>query len=315
MQTNHQPASIKKKRELAFGISRLKRDYELHLMLLLPVLVLILFNYLPMFGVAMAFMKYLPAKGFFGSKWIGLENFRVLVTMPNFANAVRNTVTIALWKIVLNIVVPVSFTLLLNEIRSKYLQRAVQTMIYLPYFISWVILATVFNRMFKSNGLVNNLLGRVGIGPIMFMSDNNWFQFTLLVTNTWKEFGYSTIVYLAAIQGISKDLYEAAEVDGANHLRQVWHVTLPGMLPIVILMSVLAMGNILNAGFDQVYNMYDTVVYKSGDILDTLIYRMAFNDNNFGRSTAAGLLKSVISAVMVFLSYKIAYKTSGYRVF
>lgn len=305
----------RKKKELAFGITRLKKDNQLLLMLLPPVTILIIFNYIPMFGVLLSFMRYLPAKGIWGSKWIGMDNFKTLFNMPGFVNALKNTVIIASWKMVLSIVVPVSFTLLLNEVQNVATQRVVQTLIYLPHFISWVILASVLQRILKSTGLVNQIIKALVGTPIIFLGDNKWFKFTLILTDIWKEFGYSTIVYLAAVAGINRDLYEAAAVDGANHIQQVWHVTLPGILPIVILMSVLALGNILNGGFDQVFNLYSPVVYKSGDILDTLVYRLAFDDSNFGRSTAAGLFKSAISCIMVVLSYKIAYKTSGYRVF
>lgn len=302
-----------KKKMSAFGY--FLKEYELHLMLLLPVAILLIFCYAPMFGIVIGFMKYLPAKGFAGSYWTGLQNFQVVFTLPGFMSALKNTVVISGWKIVMGIVIPVLFTLLLNEVSNVKCQRVVQTLIYLPHFISWVILSSVFMRLLKSTGIVNQFLGLFGAEPIMFLGDNDWFPFTLIATDTWKEFGYSTIVYLAAIQGISRDLYEAADVDGANHLQQVLHVTLPGILPIVILMSVLSMGNILNGGFDQVFNMYSTVVYKSGDIIDTIVYRMAFDENDFGRATAAGLFKSIISAVFVAASYKIAYATSGYRVF
>lgn len=307
---------ISKGRERIFSRRRLKMDYPLYLMLSIPVILLFVFNYIPMAGIAIAFQKYLPAKGMRGSDWVGLLNFQNLFTMPGFFQALNNTITLSLWKIVLGIVVPVSFTILLNEIANSAVKRGVQTLIYLPHFISWVLLAGIFIKLLSANGIVNQFLKIFGVDPpIIFLGDNRWFKFTLILTHVWKEFGYGTIVYLAAIAGVNTDLYEAAQIDGAGHWRQMLHVTLPSILPIIILMTALSLGNILNAGFDQVFNLYNSVVYESGDILDTLVYRIGFGSGQFGLSTAAGLFKSVISAILVIASYKIAYKTSGYRVF
>ena len=210
---------------------------------------------------------------------------------------------------------PVAFTLLLNEIANSFVKRGVQTLIYLPHFISWVLLAGIFTKLLSGSGIVNKLIVKLGGSPIIFLGDNKWFPFTIILTHIWKEFGYGTIVYLAAVAGVNTDLYEAAQIDGAGHWKQLLHVTLPSIVPIIILMSTLSLGNILNAGFDQVFNLYNSVVYESGDILDTLVYRIGFGSGQFGLSSAAGLFKSLVSAVLVVISYKVAYKTSGYRVF
>lgn len=294
---------------------RLKMDYPLYLMMALPVIVLFIYHYIPMFGVVIAFVDYKPAKGIFDSTWTGFKNFAILFTMPGFFQALKNTIIIALWKIVMNIVVPVSFTILLNEITSSAVKRVIQTMIYLPHFISWVLLAGIFAKLLNGTGIVNKFLGLFGIDPIIFLGDNDYFRFTIILTYIWKEFGYGTIVYLAAIAGVNEDLYEAAQIDGAGHFKQMIYVTLPAMVPIIILMTALALGNILNAGFDQIYNLYSDVVYETGDILDTLVYRMAFGNSQFGISMSASLFKSIISCVFVVTSYRLAYVTSGYRVF
>ena len=294
---------------------RMKMDYPLYLMMALPVIVLFIYHYIPMFGVVIAFVDYKPAKGIFDSDWLGFRNFSVLFTMPGFFQALRNTVIIAFWKIVMNIVIPVSFTILLNEILSSKIKRIIQTMIYLPHFISWVLLAGIFTKLLSGTGIVNRFLGLLGIKPIIFLGDNRYFRFTVILTYIWKEFGYGTIVYLAAIAGVNVDLYEAAQIDGAGHFKQMLYVTLPAMVPIIILMTALAMGNVLNAGFDQIYNLYNDIVFETGDILDTLVYRMAFGNSQFGISMAASLFKSIVSCIFVVASYKIAYATSGYRVF
>ena len=284
-------------------------------MLLIPVALTFIYSYIPMAGVLISFKKYLPAKGFFASKWVGWKNFETLFTMPTFTRAMLNTLVIATWKIALNVLVPVVFTLMLNELASLHYKKVVQTVVYLPHFISWVMLAGIFSKLLSGSGIVNKALGAVGIEPIIFLGDNKWFKFTLIFTDVWKEFGYGTIVYLAAVAGVNVDLYEAAEVDGAGHWKKMLHVTLPAIAPTIVMMLTLSLGNILNAGFDQVFNLYNSMVYESGDIIDTLVYRMGFNNGNFGLSTAAGLFKSAISSLLVIASYWAAYITTGYRAF
>ena len=304
-----------RKRDSVLSIRRLKMDWPLYLMMLIPVILVFVYNYIPMAGIVIAFQKYLPAKGVFGSKWIGFRNFETLFNMPGFFLALRNTLTISIWKIVLGIIVPVTFTLLLNEISNSFIKRSVQTLIYLPHFISWVVLAGIFIKLLGGSGIVNRLIKALGGSPIIFLGDNKWFPFTIIITHLWKEFGYSTIVYLAAVSGVNTELYEAAEIDGAGHWKQLLHVTLPSIMPIIVLMSTLALGNILNAGFDQVFNLYNSIVYETGDILDTLVFRVGFGTGQFGLSSAASLFKSLISAILVAVSYRVAYRTTGYRVF
>lgn len=293
----------------------MKTEYPLYLMILLPAFLVFIYNYIPMAGILVAFMKYLPAKGFFGSNWVGLKNFSTLYKMANFGNVMGNTVIIAVFKVIFGIIVPVTITLMLNDLSRQKYKKAIQTVVYMPHFISWVMLSSIFIKLLGGNGVVNQLLGLLGVEPIIFMGDNRWFRFTLISTHVWKEFGYGTIVYLAAVAGISMELYEAAEIDGAGHWQRMLHVTLPGIAPTIVMMSALSLGNVLNAGFDQVFNMYNPLVYETGDILDTLTYRMGFVNGNFGLSTAAGLFKSIISAVLLILSYRIADKTVGYEIF
>lgn len=298
-----------------FSRRRLRQDMPLYLMLAAPVLVLLVFSYVPMGGIVIAFQKYLPAKGLFGSKFVGLKNFNTLFTTPGFFRALRNTVTLSLWKIALGIIVPVTFSLLLNELKSQTLKKGIQTLIYLPHFVSWVLLAGIFSKLLAGRGIVNELIVSLGGPRVLFLGDNKWFPFTIIFTHIWKEFGYGTIVYLAAITGVNADLYEASSVDGAGHIQQMIHITLPALLPTIILMTCLSIGGVLSAGFDQVFNMYSNVVLESGDILDTLTYRMGFGNGRFDLSTATSLFKSIVSCLLITLSYKISYKTSGYKVF
>ena len=294
-----------------------RKELPFHLLLLPSVIIVFIYMYVPMGGLIIAFQKFIPAKGLFGAqKWIGLDNFIYLYNLPGALKALRTTVVIALWKIVLHLVIPITVSILLNELRSAWFRRTCQTLIYLPHFLSWIIFGGILiDILSPSTGLVNNLLGVFGIKPIFFLGSNSYFQFTVIFTDVWKEFGFGTIVYLAAITNIDPNQYEAATIDGANRFQRIVHVTLPNMRMIVVLMMVLSLGNVLNAGFDQVYNLYSPQVYETGDILDTFIYRIGLLDAQFGVATAMGMFKSVVSTVFISTSYYCAYKFADYRIF
>lgn len=253
-----------------------KSELPLHLMLIPGIITVFIFSYIPLAGLSIAFQKFVPAKGLFGDqKWIGLDNFRYIFSMPNTMNVIRNTVVIAFFKIVLNLIVPITVALLLNELRTRKFKKVVQTIIYFPHFISWIIFAAILTDLLSpSSGLVNKAIQSLGFDPIYFLGDNRYFQGTVIVTDVLKSFGYGTVVYMATMTGIDPGLYEAASIDGAGRWQQVWHITLPGLRMIIVLMTVLSLGNVLNAGFDQVFNLYSPVVYETGDIIDTMVYRL-----------------------------------------
>lgn len=294
---------------------RLRKDWQLHALLLLPLLILLLYNYIPMGGIIMAFQNYKPAKGILGSKWVGLANFRILFNMPGFLYAVRNSFTIAVAKIILNIIVPVAFALMLNEMRSARVKKLIQTVVYMPHFISWVLLSSIVIRLLAANGMINNLLEALGMKRQVFLANKKLFQPIIVITDVWKEFGYGTIIYLATMTGIDPGLYEAAAIDGAGYWKRMLHVTLPALYPTIVLMTTLALGRILDAGFDQIFNLYTPAVYETADIIDTFVYRMAFNNMQYSMSTAAGLMKNAISCVLIITSYRVAYKLTGYYIF
>ncbi|QJD84466.1 ABC transporter permease [Cohnella herbarum] len=298
------------------NMKKTKRELPLHLMLVPGVLILLIYCYYPMVGFVIAFQKFIPINGLFGSDWIGFGNFRYVLQMPDIWQVLGNTVFIASMKILLGLAVPILVAVLLNELKHVLIKRGVQTLIYLPHFLSWVILGGVLvDILSPSEGIINQLLNAVGMDSIFFLGSNKWFPAVLIFSDVWKEFGFSTIVFLAAITGINPSLYEAAIVDGANHTRQAWHITLPGMVPVIVLMATLSLGNVLNAGFDQVFNLYSPSVYQSGDILDTLIYRIGLLDAQFGVATAIGLFKSFVSFVLITISYFLAYRLVNYRIF
>ena len=295
----------------------LKRQIPFHIMLLPGVIFTFIFSYIPMVGMKMAFEKFIPAKGLFGDQeWIGLENFEYLFAMPGAIQALRNTVVIAFWKIVLGLIVPIVVAIMLNVVRSSKFRRTIQTIIYMPYFLSWIVFSGVLiDILSPSTGVVNQMLNAVGIKSIFFLGSNDYFQPTVIWTDVLKNFGFNSIVYLAAITGIDLSLYEAATMDGASRFQKIRYITLPGIRMIVILMTVLALGNVLNAGFDQIQNLMSPQVYETGDIVDTFIYRIGLIDAQYGTATAMGLLKSVVSFVFISTAYFIADKFFDYQIF
>lgn len=296
---------------------KLTKTFSLHMMLLPAVVLVLIYSYGPMLGIAISFQDFIPAIGLFGEQaWVGWDNFKYVFNMPNFTQVILNTVVIAMCKIVLILVIPVTFSLLINEIKGKTRKKWVQTSIYLPHFLSWVILAGILMDVLSpSTGIVNKFLEFVGIEPIFFLGDNSWFKFTIVVSDIWKEFGFSTIIYLAAITGINPQFYEAAVIDGANRYHMMRYITLPAITYVIVLLGVLSLGNVLNAGFDQIFNLYSPQVYESGDILDTFVYRFGLMQAQFGPATAVGLFKSVVSFIFISISYFLAVRFANYRIF
>lgn len=297
------------------NLNKLKREFPLYIMLIPAVILVAIYSYGSMAGASIAFQKFVPTNGLFGSPWIGFDNFKNLFTMPNIWQVVWNTVSISICKMIGGVIVPVMFALLLNEVSKTWLKRGLQTMVYLPHFLSWIILAGIFADVLSKDGIFNSILANIGIGPIFFLGDQKWFPVTMVVTDIWKGFGFGSVIYLAALTGIDPSLYEAAEIDGAGRVKQTIHITLPGILSTIILMTVLSMANILNGGFDQIYNLYSPSVYATGDILDTFVYRLGIESAQYSLATAAGLFKSGVSLVFVVASYALADKFAGYRIF
>lgn len=299
-----------------FNIKQFLRNIPLHLMILPALIVVIIFSYIPMAGLVIAFQNFSPISGFKNMNWTGLENFRYLFELPGFGQVVWNTVFISVMKIVAGLTIPVIAALLLNEVRVNGFKRSIQTIIYMPHFFSWVVLGGIIvDVLSPSSGIVNLVMKSLGMQPIQFLADNNWFPYILVITDQWKEFGFGTIIYLAALTSIDTSLYEASVIDGAGRWKQTWHITLPGIRPIMILMLTLSLGNVLNGGFDQVFNLYNPLVYESGDILDTMIYRIGLQEAQYSVSTALGLIKSVVSFVFIGLGYYLAYRFAKYRIF
>lgn len=294
---------------------RFRKEW-LFLLMMLPGLILTaIFSYGPMYGIIMAFQDYNPGLGYGGSPWVGMANFKLIFSQPAFLLTIRNTFFISFMKILFSTTASVVFALQLNEIRQNGPKRVFQTIVYIPNFISWVIMAGILTDLLGTNGIINEVVKGLGGKPVQFLSNRSVFPWTLIFTDMWKTFGFGTVVYLATMTSIDPEMYESAVIDGAGRWRQTWSITLPMLIPIIILMTVLALGNVLSAGFDQVYNLYSPSVFPTGDIIDTYVYRAGLQSGKYAIGTAVGLFKSLVSSVLISTSLFVAYKFAGYKVF
>lgn len=293
-----------------------KERVHYHLMMAPGVTAVFLFNTVTILGVLVAFQDFIPNLGWFRSPWVGFRNFELFFGTPDAGRIIQNTLVMACGKIVFTTLSSIIFALLLNEIYSTRVKRFVQTAVYLPHFVSWVIFASIIRFLLSEAGMVNRTLALIGMKePILFLSKANLFQPTMIITHVLKEFGYGSIIYLAAITSIDPSYYEASIIDGANRFQMIIYITLPCIAPTIILLATLSIGNILNAGFDQVFNLYSPAVYETADIIDTYVYRYGLMQINYGFGSAIGLFKSVISMVLITLSYTLAAKLADYRIF
>jgi len=295
-------------------VNYIRANWVLYLLVLPTTVLLIVFNYIPMFGIIISFKDYKPLLGFARSNWVGLKWFERIFTDGSILRVIRNTVSIAVGKIVVGQIVSLAFALLLNEVRHQLYKRTVQTLVYFPYFLSWVITAGLLIELLSMRGLINNALFAIAGRRIFFLGDNSVFQWTMILTDVWKGYGWGAILYIAAIQAIDPVLYESAIIDGANRWQQLVHVTLPGILSTIVLLACLNLGNVLNAGFEQILMLYNPAVYESGDILDTLLYRVGLFDNNFSLSTAISLVKAVVGFFLITTSWWLARKYANYHI-
>jgi len=287
-----------------------------YLLMLLPgYLWLFLFSIVPMVGLVFAFQDFVPGRGFFGSDWIGLANFEYLFSLEDSRTILFNTLFISTLKIAGGVLVPLVFALLLNEMRGGFLKRGIQTIVYLPHFLSWVILGGILLDVFALSGPVNQVIEALGGEKVPFFAQADLFPWMAIVSDVWKEFGFNAVIYLAALTAISPSLYESAAIDGAGRWQQLWRITLPSIATTVVLLTVLGLGNVLNAGFDQIFNLYNPLTYSTGDIIDTWVYRSGLLNLQYGLATAAGILKSAVGFVLIVLSYYLAQRFANYRIF
>ncbi|MBQ9710527.1 MAG: sugar ABC transporter permease [Clostridia bacterium] len=296
-------------------------DWQLHMMVALPILFIIVFSIIPMFGIRLAFVdKYIYSKGIWHSEWGGLKWFKYMFQMPEFWAAFKNTLIIACSKLVFGLPVPIIVSLLLNEMQSVKVKKIIQTLIYLPYFLSWVLLAGIIKDLFQIDGVFDRLVTFFGGTPKIWLQDNTSFVPIIIISDIWKGFGFGTIIYLAGLTNVDKNLYEAAEIDGANRWIQTLKITIPTIMPVIVMNLILNLGSVVNAGFDQILVLYSPKVYPSADIIDTLVYRITLQSEgggatNYPLGAAIGLFKSVISLILIGGGNLIMTKTSDYRIF
>lgn len=288
------------------------KKYRVLLIMMIPaVLYVTIFNYVPIYGLLLAFEDFQITKGFFGSPWVGLAHFEKAFQDPDFYLVLKNTVLISLYRMLWGFPIPILFAILLSEVKNLKFKKVVQTASYLPHFISWIILGGIFMSILSLDGPINAILGLFGVDRILFMADTGYFRSILVTTSILASFGWSSIIYFAAITGIDPHLHEAAVVDGAGRFKRMIYITLPLLMPVISIMLVMSMSGILDAGFDQIFNMYNPKVYDVADIIDTYVYRKGLVDMDYGYATAVGLFKSVIGLVLMLTANALARKIGG----
>jgi putative aldouronate transport system permease protein len=293
-------------------VSLIKKHYDIYLLLIPGIIFIVFFRYAPMYGIITAFQDYNIYKGVFSSPFVGFKHFRALFESPKFYEVLRNTLVISIGKIVVSFPLSILIALMINELRIVFCKRLFQTILYLPHFLSWVIVAgLVMSAVSPSTGMINEFITKIGGKPISFLMDNIWFPWVIILSETWKEAGYGAIVFIAAFSGINQELYEAAAVDGAGKIKQIIHITIPGILSVIILMFVLRLGGILNVNTEQILLLYNPTVYKSGDVLGTYIYRTGVAMSNYSYATAIGFFESLVGLFLVMLGNTISRKVYG----
>ena len=288
----------------------------LYLMILPGLIYVILFRYLPMVGIIISFKDYQIFKGIWNSPWIGFNNFRMLFESTKFYEVFRNTLLISVYKIIFGFPAPIILAILINEVRNELFRRTIQTVVYLPHFISWIVVAGLMGGLLSPNdGIINNIIKTFGKEPIFFMGSPKYFRSVLVFSDIWKEAGWGAIIYLAALAGVSVELYEAAILDGTNKFQRIVYVSIPCIMPTIVVMFLLRISGILNAGFEQVFSLYNSAVYSVGDIIDTYVYRVGLIETRYGFSTAVGLFKSIIACVLVIIANSFTKRISEESLF
>jgi len=300
MQSSIEGATIRRSSRL---LKEVWKNRHYYILLLPAILFFILFHYVPMAGVSLAFKQFSYANGIWGSEWVGFKHFERLFGSMSFYEILRNTLLISWYRLAFVFVSPIAFALLLNELRHGMYKRFVQTASYLPHFISWVVLGGIIAELLSpSRGVVNTIIGWFGFEPIYFLADPAYFRSVLIVSDIWQSVGWGSIIYLAAIAGIHPDQYESAAIDGASRWQKTRYITVPSILTTIVILFIFQLGGIMNAGFDQIFNLYNPSVYKVADIIDTYVYRVGLVSTNYDYTTAVGLFKNVVGFLLVVLA-------------
>lgn len=290
-------------------IKNFTKHWMLYVMILPGIIFYIVFKYIPLFGSVIAFQDYQIFKGIWNSPWVGLENFQFLFSYQDFFLVLRNTATIAFYQLVFSFPAPIILALLFNEVRILLAKKTLQSLFYLPHFLSWVVVGGIVFELLSTQGIVNVVLGFFDVEPILFMQEEKYFRTIVVLSGIWKEIGWGTIIYLAAIAGINPNLYEAALVDGASRWKQTIHITIPMLFPTILVLFLLNIGNFLELGFDQIFNLLTPMTYSVGDIIETYVYRAGVLQGQYSMTTAIGLFQSVIGFALLWIFNRLARKT------
>lgn len=292
-------------------IRNIRRDKELLAIISLPFVYYVVFHYIPMYGLLMSFKDYSVAKGIMGSDWVGLRWFTEFFNSIYFFRLLRNTFLLSFYELAFGFSIPILFALLLNEVRHKYFKNIVQTVSYMPHFISLVVVVGMMVNILSPNGgLINVIREHMGYEAISFMSDPSWFRFLYVSSGIWQGFGFSSIIYLAAITGLPQEMFEAATIDGATRMKKIVYITLPSIMPTIIILLILNLGGILNVGFEKILLMYNPAVYETADVISTYVYRRGIVDHDYGYSAAVGLFNAVVSFIFLIIFNRLSRKVS-----
>ncbi|MCR2807695.1 ABC transporter permease [Paenibacillus soyae] len=290
-------------------LANMRKHWILYLMILPGILYYIVFKYVPLAGSVIAFQDFQIFKGIGGSEWVGLENFQYIFSYQDFYTVLRNTAVIAFYQLVFGFPAPIILALLFNEVRLMLAKRFVQSLFYLPHFLSWVVVGGIVFELLSSQGVINAVREWLGLEQILFMQEQKYFRSIVVISAIWKDVGWGTIIYLAAIAGINPNLYEAAVMDGANRWKQTMHITLPTMFPTILVLFLLNIGNFLELGFDQIYNLLTPMTYSVGDIIETYVYRAGVLQGQYSVTTTIGLFQSIIGFALLWIFNRMARKT------
>lgn len=290
--------------------------WQLYAMMVLPLLYFVIFKYVPMFGNILAFRRYRPGMGPFGTEWVGLRYFKLFFKDAAFWNAFKNTIVLSLLNLVINFPIPIIFALLLNEVRNRYFKKFVQTVSYMPRFISTVVVIAIVSELLSpSTGILNVVRGKMGLDAIYYMNDPKYFRTIYVLLDTWQYTGWTAIIYLASITSISADMYEAATIDGATRIQQIFYVTIPSILPTIMVMLILNIGRLLSLGFEKILLLYTPTNSQVSDILDTLVYRTGLANQNYSYATAIGLFTGIVGVILVTSSNNLSRKLTGQSIY
>ncbi|WP_251549792.1 ABC transporter permease [Neobacillus muris] len=282
------------------NLNLIRKDWQLYSLLILPIIYLVIFKYVPMLGNIIAFRRFMPGGSIFGEEWVGLHYFEMFIHDANFWHVFKNTLLLSSITLLFVFPAPIIIALLLNELTSQKFKKFVQTTSYLPHFLSVVIISGMILQITAGNGAINSLIQFFGGKPILFMQDQNWFRPVYVISEVWQTMGWGTILYLAALTNIDDSLYEAAKIDGANRWKQTIHITIPGILPTIVTLLILNIGNLLAVGFEKILLIYNPLNYATSDVISTYLYRVGLQSSNFSYATAIGLFESIIGLILVF---------------